>query len=267
MKSWIGWLVTALVLAVVVALPLFFAIDAAFYKETKLGLSDVRSLQAVIDVYTGADYYGYLGITLLISALVTALSMAFGVTAALIVGRSDLPFKKTADVLILLPLFLSPFTGLMAWILLGSEKTGLLNVLFRDVAAQFGVEVAPLINIWSFAGVVWVLFLFFAPLAYLFTLGSLTSMDATLEESARTAGAPLSTVIFKITLPMCAPALFAAGPPDLHSCCRGLHDTRHHWLDGRLYYPALANIPGLDAEFQYIAPAQRPAARCSSSSR
>ena len=211
MKSLLGWALTASILLVVVALPLFFAVDAAFYEETKFGLSDIRSFQAILDVYSGADYLGYLGITLVISALVTSLSMAFGVTVALIIGRSDFPFKKTVDVLILLPLFLSPFTGLMAWILLGSEKTGLLNIAIRDFAAFLGFNIGPLINVWSIAGVIWVLFLFFAPLAYLFTLGSLTRMDASLEESARTAGASLRTVIFKITLPICAPALFAAG--------------------------------------------------------
>ena len=58
----------------------------------------------------------------------------------------------------------------------------------RGALPRRSLDPRPLINIWSYAGVVWVMFLFFCPFAYLFTVGSLRAMDASLEEAARTVG-------------------------------------------------------------------------------
>ncbi len=91
--------------------------------------------------------------------------------------------------------------------MLGSDKSGILNV---TLSALTGTTLRPF-NIWSNAGIVWVMFLFFCPFAYLFTLGSLRAMDSALEEAARTSGASVLRTIWKITLPMSLPSLFAAG--------------------------------------------------------
>ena len=79
--------------------------------------------------------------------------------------------------------------------------------MFRKV----GIELAPLINMWSFSGAVWVMFLFFCPFVYLFTIGNLRGMDSSLEEAARTTGATVMRTLWHITLPMSLPAVLAAG--------------------------------------------------------
>lgn len=201
------WTCLAALMFVVVLLPLIYTVDIAFYEETMTGLSSNRSLQAFIDVYTTPEYLILLFNAVILAIGVTALSMFFGVTLALLVARSDIRFKGLVDLFVIMPLFLSPLTGLIAWIVLGSDRTGLINVLLSQLA---GTSLRPF-NIWSNAGIVWVMFLFFCPFAYLFTLGSLKSMDSALEEAARTAGASVLTTIFRITLPMCLPAIFAAG--------------------------------------------------------
>ena len=109
-----SWLLTALVFGVAI-LPLLFVIDAAFYRETRVGLSADRSWVAVIDVFTGSDYLRYLRNALGLAGIVTAVSLVIGVGIALILGRSDIGHKRVWDALITLPLYLSPFTGLMAW--------------------------------------------------------------------------------------------------------------------------------------------------------
>ena len=201
---------TAVVLALAV-IPLVYVFDAQFYKETRVGLSEERSLDAVKAVYASAEYLGYLANALILAALVTALSLLVGVVLALLVARTDLSHKSLWDTMITLPLYLSPFTGLMAWITLGSEKTGFINHFLRKILGVFIANPKPLVNIWSYGGVVFIMFLFFCPFVYLFTVGSLRSMNTSLEEAARMSGATAITGLRKITLPMCLPAILASG--------------------------------------------------------
>lgn len=191
----------------VVVVPLLYTANAAFRAETPTGLTPQWSLAALAQVYAGREYLGYLGNALLLSLIVTVVSMTGGVLMALLVGRTDLPGKGLIDILVLLPLFMSPLTGLIAWVVLGSEGTGLLNLAARFLT---GKEVT-ISNVWSYAGIVWVMFLFFCPFAYLFTLGSLRTMDSSLEEAARMSGASVLGTIWRVTLPMSTPAIFAAG--------------------------------------------------------
>ncbi len=205
------WVLLAAVIFVISILPLLYTINAAFYAETQTGLSRDRSLTAVLNVYFGLEYLGYLGNALFLAAVVTVLSLVAGVGMAICIARTDLPGKKALDLLIIMPLFLSPFTGLIAWIMLGSQRTGFINVGLVAIGNSIGIDVAPLINIWTFAGVVWILFLFFCPFAYLFTIGSLRAMDASLEEAARIHGATPIQVIARVTLPMAVPSILASG--------------------------------------------------------
>ncbi len=195
----------------VAIVPLLFVIDAEFYRETRVGLANDRSLAAVIDVFTSGEYLGFLANALGLAGIVTVLSLVIGVGLALIMGRTDMPNKRLWDGLITLPLYLSPFTGLMAWIALASPKTGFINTALTAMAGVFGGGPLPAFDIWSFSGVVFVMTLFFCPLVYLFTVGSLRGMNTALEEAARMSGAPPLWVILRITLPLCLPAIVASG--------------------------------------------------------
>jgi iron(III) transport system permease protein len=68
----------------------------------------------------------------------------------------------------------------------------------------------PPFNIYSVYGIALVLGLFYTPYVYLFTLGSLQSMDASLEDSARMSGASKFQTAIRITLPLSAPAILSA---------------------------------------------------------
>jgi iron(III) transport system permease protein len=207
----LAWIALAGAVAVIALVPLGYAIDAQFYQETRVGLSAERSLAAVRDVYLGTEYWRYLASALILAGLVTLLSVVAGVLFAFLVGRTDLKHKAAWDMAITLPLYLSPFTGLMAWIALGSEKTGFVNGLYTGLARAFTHEPRALIDIWSYGGVAFVMFLFFCPFVYLFTVGSLRAMNGALEEAARTAGASPFRTLVRITLPICSPSILAAG--------------------------------------------------------
>ena len=204
------WVVMALAVIAIAIVPLLYTVNAAFYREIRTGLSDERSLVAFLNVFTSAEYLGYLWNALALATVVTLASVLLGVTLALVMARTDLPGRSWFDVLVIMPMFLSPFTGLIAWIALGSVKTGFINVTLIALAKRLGFALEPLVNIWSYAGVVWVMFLFFTSIIYLFTVSSLRSMDTALEESARTNGATAMQALLQITLPMQLPSILSS---------------------------------------------------------
>jgi iron(III) transport system permease protein len=210
-SEWLVWAILAMTVFVIAIVPLLYTIDAAFYAETRTGLSNRRDLTAVFNVYFGAQYLQYLASAIALAALVTVSSLVVGVAMAVLISRTDIPFKGTFDLLIIMPLFISPFTGLIAWIALGSAKTGFINVTLLALLRRLGIDASPLFDIWSYSGAVWVMFLFFCPFAYLFTIGNLKAMDASLEEAARMNGASPLQALFTITLPMALPAILASG--------------------------------------------------------
>lgn len=203
------WLALAAALFVVVIVPLIFVADLSLRKDLRWEVSDYFSLDSIRSVYLGAEYLSALVGALKLGAFVTVLSVTVGLGLALAVARTDVPQKGLLNLLVIMPMFLSPFNGLIAWLALGSSRTGFLNIWISDLAALFGFDVGPVFNMMTYSGAVWVMFLFFTPYIYLFTVGSLTTMDASLEEASRSCGAGTLKTLWSITLPMCLPAVLA----------------------------------------------------------
>ena len=204
------WLALALLIAGLIVLPLGFVADSSLHADGRFGLLPGHTLQTLINVYTGREYLEALKEAAVLAAVVTVGAVATGVALALLVGRCDLPGGSWLNLLVVMPMFLSPFNGLIAWILLGSEKTGLLNLWIGAALEAVGAGVGPLFNIFTWTGAVWVMTLFFTPYIFLFTIANLRSMDSSLEEAARACGATGIQTLFRVTLPMCLPAILAA---------------------------------------------------------
>ena len=143
--------------------------------------------------------------TLLVSTGCTVLATFLGVSIAWINARTNCPLRDYLEPLNLIPFFLSPFVGAIAWYNLASPQTGILNTLAQN---WFGIE-GPLFNVANLWGVIWVTGIFFAPLVYLFVVGSLRRMDPSLEDSARTTGAGLFRTTMTVTLPLVMPGILS----------------------------------------------------------
>jgi iron(III) transport system permease protein len=143
--------------------------------------------------------------TLIVSTGSTLLATFFGVTLAWLNSRTNCPFKEKLEPLNLIPFFFSPFVGAIAWHNLANPKIGLLNQMARD---WFGVQ-GHVVDVDNLSGVIWVTGLFFAPIVYLFVVGSLRRMDPSLEDIARTTGASLARTTFTVTLPLVTPAILS----------------------------------------------------------
>ena len=143
--------------------------------------------------------------TVITGFLVTIFASAIGCALAWIIARTDVPGRRTFEILNLIPFFFSPYVGAMSWLYLAAPNSGIIP---KQLQLWLGYPI-PLPNIYSVGGVVWVLSLFYAPYIYLFVIGPMRSMDGALEDAARVHGAGFWTTTRRITLPLLAPSLIS----------------------------------------------------------
>jgi len=142
--------------------------------------------------------------TLLTSVIGVIIAGVLGVSLAWLVGRTNMPFKRVLDPLNLIPFYLSSVVGAICWQILASPRSGLLNVWLQPLLGP------GFFNIYTVWGIGFVLGIYYSPYVYLFTLGSLQSMDASLEEASRASGASTLQTASRITLPLSSPAILSA---------------------------------------------------------
>ena len=145
------------------------------------------------------------------AAINTVVSCGFGTALALVLGlgfswitvRTDTPFKSVIAAAGMLPLFVPPLVGGIAWTILGSPRSGLINTVFH--AAHIPVHV----NFYSMPGIIFVLGLYYAPYVYMFTASALRNMDPSFEEAAEVSGSGPMRTALTVTLPLISPAIAA----------------------------------------------------------
>jgi iron(III) transport system permease protein len=194
-----------LIVAVAVILPLTTLFVSSFLVLDDMGFDTKWGFENYTLLYTDRVIPKAILNTLIISSGTMVLATFLGVSLAWINARTNCPWADYLEPYNLIPFFLSPFVGAIAWHNLASPRIGLLNVWARDV---FGIE-GHILNVDNLYGVIWVTGIFFAPLVYLFVIGSLRRMDPSLEDSARTTGAGLLRTTLTITLPLVTPAILS----------------------------------------------------------
>jgi iron(III) transport system permease protein len=139
--------------------------------------------------------------TLIACAGGTLIAVAIGLLFSWIVVRTNTPFKGFIAAASILPLFAPPLVAGVAWSILGSPKTGLLNTLFKWAGLDWHVD------FYSLAGLVFVFGIYYAPYVYMFTSSALRNMDPSLEEAAEISGASAFSTLFTVTFPLIMPAI------------------------------------------------------------
>lgn len=132
-------------------------------------------------------------------------ALAAGSVLAWLVTRTDVPARTMGWLAGVMPLFISSLVGAVAYSLIASPRTGYVNLLFRDLGFDFRFDV------YSGAGIVFVLAVFYAPYAFLLVASALRLMNPELEEAAEAHGAGRLTILRTVTFPMVAPAILGAG--------------------------------------------------------
>jgi len=139
--------------------------------------------------------------TLVICAGGTMIAVAIGLLFSWVVVRTNTPFKGLIAAASILPLFAPPLVAGVAWSILGSPKTGLINTLFKWAGLDWRVD------FYSLSGLVFVFGIYYAPYVYMFTSSALRNMDPSLEEAAEISGASAFSTLFSVTFPLIMPAI------------------------------------------------------------
>ncbi len=140
-----------------------------------------------------------------IFALGTALAaMVLGVALAVLVARTDMPFKRAARLMAVMTFVSPPWLTAMAYVYLASPNAGFVNELLHAIAG-----VKPF-NVQTMTGMIFVSALFLYSFVFLVVEGALASLDGSFEEAARVSGASPLAVVTTVTLPLVTPAIVSA---------------------------------------------------------
>src|SRR3954466_13897124 len=121
--------------------------------------------------------------TLTVSVAAAAMALVFGFLMALILTRTNVPGRRFFEQAMVVPYYLTPLLGALAWSLLGTPESGFLNQVYRALGGR-----EYLIDINSAAGIAWVMALFEGSVAFVMIGAVMKSMDPALEEASQVMG-------------------------------------------------------------------------------
>ena len=208
-----GWLWSGalmLVLAFLVLYPVAMLLLGALTNTNPVvdgfGVFDL-SLGNFIAVLGNPNVHFALANSLIACAGGTALAVAIGLAFSWIVVRTNTPWKGFIGAASMIPLFVPPLVAGVAWSILGSPKSGLVNTMLKWAGVDWRI------NLYSMAGLILVFGMYYAPYVYMFTASALRNMDPSLEEAAEISGIGPVRTLFTITFPLIAPAIISGGLP------------------------------------------------------
>lgn len=196
---------TSLALVAVLAALTLYPIGTLLYGSLssappgQAGTLDFSGYVSLFNVHT----LSILAVTVGMSLLKTVLSLIPATILAWLISRTDIPARGALELLIGLPFFIPPILTAMGWAMLGNPTAGSINQVWRALTGA----TAPIVNVYSYGGVVWHLMQFTVPFAFILLIEAFRSMDPSLEESSRTSGAGIFKTFRKVTLALMLPAL------------------------------------------------------------
>jgi iron(III) transport system permease protein len=208
-KMSFGWLWSAtllLILTFLVIYPVAMLLLGALTNTNPVvdgfGVYDI-SLANFITVLGNPNVHLALANSLIACGGGTALAVIIGLTFSWVVVRTDTPCKGFISAVSMIPLFVPPLVAAVAWSILASPKTGLLNTFLK----WFGIDWR--FNAYSMIGLIVIFGIYYAPYVYMFTASALRNMDPALEEAAEVSGASAVRILFTVTFPLIAPAIIS----------------------------------------------------------
>lgn len=199
--KWILILGIVLFMVVFQVFPILYLVVKAFFPEGTFSLTTFERL------YTYEMNWGALTNTLIAAFATMVLGTLLAFPLAWLVGRTNMHGKKFFRSLFVLTYMVPPYVGAMAWLRLLNRNVGTINIVIRAIF-NMDTNVGPL-NIYTLAGMIWVLTTFYYPYAFITLSRAMEKMDPSLEEAARVSGASPLRTVFTITLPMMTPSLIA----------------------------------------------------------
>ena len=193
----------ALVAGLLVLYPVAFLLQAAL----NTGDPEARPpTEYGLDNFAGLLEYPQIILnTLTVSVAATVMALVLGFVMAWIITRTNVPGRRLFEQMMVVPYYLTPLLGALAWSLLGTPESGFLNQVFRALGGK-----EYLIDINTPYGIAWVMALFEGSVAFVMIGAVMKSMDPALEEASQVMGASRLRTMLRITLPLVLPGVLGA---------------------------------------------------------
>lgn len=195
----------ALVTVVLVVAPIVPVVFQSFIAGPLYGPEWALTLGNYVQLFT-SPVLGELFInTLLFAVITTVIAQIVGAATAIIIGRTDIPFRGVLGDILLWPLFVSHLVLAFGWFL-AYGPAGYGSMFFEMLTG-----VGDAWNLYTIGGMALVAGVSQAPLAFLYCLSAATAANPALEDAARISGAGPMRTLWSITIPLIRPAiLFSA---------------------------------------------------------
>lgn len=195
------WAAVAAALLVLVIYPLIWLVIRALTPATGVGVTFANFITA----FTTARYLVAIRNSLILATGVGLLDLLLAVPLAWAVVRTDMPLKGLVRASVIGGFITPGFLGAIAWTLLASPRAGWLN---KGWMALTGAS-AGLFDIYSMAGLVFIVSLYTYPYAFLFTTTSFELMSSEMEDAAAILGAGTWRIMRTVTIPLVLPGVVA----------------------------------------------------------
>ena len=154
-----------------------------------------------------AAYLDPLLTTFALATLSALICCAVAAPMGWLVARTDMPLRRTVRLLVTASFVTPPFLGAIAWELLAAPNSGLLNQLYREVTGA--EQDVHLLNIYSFAGLVFVISCYTFPYVFVLVANALDRTPGDLEDASAILGGKAWDTARRITIPLALPAVLA----------------------------------------------------------
>jgi iron(III) transport system permease protein len=161
------------------------------------------SFDAYAFVFADPDFWQSFLNSILIATGMVVIALPLGAALAFLLTRTDLPFQRTIEVLVLIPVFVSPMVLAFGYVV-AMGPVGFYSLWTQQLVGFVPWNVYSLVSIAVIAGLTHV------PHVYLYSSAALKSLGSDVEEAARVVGANPVKVALNVSLPMTMPALFYA---------------------------------------------------------
>jgi len=189
----------------IAVIPLGFLLWQSFRTPQTALVESVFTLGNYAAAYGNSDTVRLFWTSIQFASGTALFAFLLGTTLAWMNERTNTPFKAIFFALSLIPLVIPSILFTIAWILLASPQIGIVNLVIQS---WLGLE-APLFDIYSLPGMIWVDGLHYSPMAFLLMTAAFRAMDPSLEESATMSGASIFQVVRRVTLRLTWPAIVA----------------------------------------------------------
>ena len=185
--------------------PAVVVLGEAFYtKETGFTFAFVG------EVFSNPLYLEGLWNAFALGVCSTFVSLLLAFPLALVAHRYAFPGKGILGALVLVPLVLPPFVGAVGVKqILGAQ--GALNAFLIDLGVMSAQAPYDWLGESRFMGIVIMNALHLYPILYMNVAAALAHLDPAMEEAAENLGAGPWKRLWRITLPLCTPGIFAGG--------------------------------------------------------